>query len=244
MILPSLGAALSAAADQVGHPAAGVALYPSAGADTMPLIQLSKARCLAAIGDGPQAVGVFAYVDNQPVLEPRAQLAFKDARTSIETAQSIPVSIAGRPAWMLSVRVTSHSERWSTVCAVIRIEADNSVVASWCEKEGWRPDIFIGVCDGCGAFGGNQGRCVNALHGSGFLGPQTPDWWITDHFPSAEPPRFEGSHVLSTEDGFPYALRRVARMGGWPGGYGRWHPEVRGSTLYRVERVGETLSIF
>jgi hypothetical protein len=190
------------------------ALYVSAGVDPRALT-FTHPDFMAVRGaaDVP-APNVFVYLDKRPrPAEDDVPIAFGTAAdpTQIQTERMVRAEIDGCPAYVLDVRWTSTrlSDR---NLRVLRIKASNRLAAQVVAPERWLPDVFIGVCDGCGGLRGNA-RCENDLKAWPLGAGQTlPRWWITDHLTNAGL-----AHVAMPEDGevilgptprFPYRVRQ------------------------------------
>ena len=164
------------------------ALYVSAGADTQPFSLLHPDFLAKQTGKTLPAPTFFIYVDQdepQPQADPR--LSFSDERTQIETVSH--ERLAGSlPADLLRVRLASDqlSEREVTVARLRMLNEDFATLA-W--EERWQSQWFIGVCDGCGGFGGNT-RCENDITDPERSIPLRlgARWWVTDHVPGSDAP--------------------------------------------------------
>jgi hypothetical protein len=218
------------------------ALYPSSASDTYP-ITLTHPAFLAKKGlSGVPAPNLFVYVDRKPQFGPpgaNPRCLFEDSRTRIllHSAQSGPDGIQ-----VLGLSAESH--RLPTRRVVIAfLQRENQEVAEMAYLDQWVPDVFIGVCDGCGGFGGNdRSLCVNRLstHGLTRSRPQQtpiPRWWITDHFVDHDQTSLpvKDGYVTSTEDGFPYRFKALARLSEQWGGYRNW--SLGGTWLFEVQPV-------
>lgn len=195
-------------------------LYVSAGTDTHPFALLHP-TFLARQGAGHlEAPNFLVYIDSgTPRPDQDPSLSFEDDRTRIETLSHRTVDLAGYRAELLHVSMTSD-ELGSSSVAVLRARMKNDQLAEIAEAEGWSPPWFIGVCDGCGAFGGNH-RCENALNDPSTSIPVRLGvrYWVTDHLPAsdAETTRsggrdnlVNGQIVSSREPGVDIRLRQVA----------------------------------
>jgi hypothetical protein len=171
---------------------ASTALYASAGTDAMALTFLHPLFLKEQTGReiaGPQ---VFVYVDRTGPEGRQGPISFKDEETVITTKATEPW-VDGPFAGHLT-RVSHESSRFGCrSLAVLRIKASNQRLASLVLGEGWRPDVFIGMCDGCGAFGGN-GICENHLPGSTLEAGCDPK---------------NGEMISSKAAGFPVTLRQA-----------------------------------
>jgi hypothetical protein len=212
------------------------ALYASAGSDTKPLT-FTHPRHLADCGvSSVPSPNLFVYVDRGD----DSALSFGDALTSIATVTEEPIELAGISGRLLLVhwRSETHDDR---TLAVVRLRTENETLARHAWQEGWVPDLFIGVCDGC-RFGGNQ-HCVNKLALPRGMPESlasrvpTPRWWITDHFQGARPyGRLEPGDLVEAEDRrFPFRFKMLALLSQTWGHY-RSHG-IPGATLFEVERV-------
>lgn len=97
---------------------------------------------------------------------------------------------------------------------VLRAKATNRRLPRHAVSEPWKPDLFIGMNDGCGAFGRN-GTCENQMTGAEDSIPVRvgATWWVTDHLPGStaeagSDPK-DGEVVSSKGREFPVDLRQV-----------------------------------
>jgi hypothetical protein len=209
------------------------ALYPSAGLDTRPLTFLHPSVLAARAPDaGCPAPRFFVYGDRSRAF----RNGFHDGRTRITI-------IWRRP---LDADAKLYGLEWQSDCfesrryVIAYFRSENGDLAALAHREGWTPDVFIGVCDGC-AFGGNPPHlCVNRLtrHGRSVQDARTvalPRWWVTDHFSDASvPDPFTlGSVVTSTDSQFPVRFRGHGCLSREWGGYRNWSA-LRGTWLFEV----------
>lgn len=126
------------------------ALYVSAGADTRPLAYLRPEVIPEEVTSGESLPRFFVFVD---LIEPSAEeplLGFEDDRSRIKTIEHQPVETERWDfASLLRVNVQSDSYP-DREYAVLRIRGDNEAICQDALAEGWAPEWFIGVRDGCG----------------------------------------------------------------------------------------------
>jgi hypothetical protein len=211
------------------------ALYASAGADTRQYTFLHPEFLSRHELRNVPAPNVFVLVDHRQQPDPK----FSDPATTIKTLSSEPVQASGIAMRLSHVRYTSD-QFGARDFAVLTIRADNRAVQPIWHREGWIPEIFIGVCDGC-RYGGNPPEfCVNrlavptAMPLAEAAAVPVPRWWVTDHFldnkPFAELGR--GDLVESADDRFPFKFRKLALLSSEWGGYGG--SVLLGATLFEV----------
>jgi len=211
------------------------ALYASAGTDTRP-ITFTHPEFFQHHGIEAPSPEFFVYVDRGAT----PPLSFDDAHTTItpDEVQDFEVGTLPARAFAATFRSDQYSDR---TVHVVQLTGENEVVSAMMYRDRWVPDFFIGVADGCHAFGGNK-HCVNdlRLHGADaatVAHAALPRWWITDHFNSADIPNPlpAGGVVGSTDEAFPVQFRKVALLSAQWGHYGRG--SIPGATLFAVERV-------
>ena len=198
------------------------ALYVSSGTDTKAITFTHPQFLARQIGAEVEPPKFFVYVDKD--VDPGSgELSFDDGRTIIRTIEQEPFDVHGFPGQLARVRMESPELDSGTAAdlrgdvGLLRVQADNEAFALAALEEEWSPSCFIGVCDGCGAFGGNT-RCENQvlnLETSIPVRLRTP-WWVTDHLPGStahggDDPA-NGDEVNSTEPEFPARLRQRAFM--------------------------------
>jgi hypothetical protein len=201
------------------EPSEASALYVSAGADTKPMALLHPDFLARQGASSVKAPSFFVYVDQDRPASPDDQISFEDERTKIETTTSLPQDLEGHQADLLRVSLASDvlSER---DVVILRVRMLNEDFAQFALAEGWSADWFIGVCDGCGAFGGNS-RCENALVDPNESIPLRlgSRWWVTDHLPGSDAPttRSGGATDLANDQAvrpkdlaFDLSLRQIA----------------------------------
>ena len=124
----------------------------------------------------------------------------------------------------------------------------NDEFADLALSEGWTPQWFIGVCDGCGAFGGNH-RCECDLEPTHSIPLRLgARYWVTDHLHRAdvqgtreggERDLVNGQLVRSRDSAFPVGLRQVVFLStGWRS---RVADTIRlwgGARVFEVEPLG------
>jgi hypothetical protein len=166
---------------------------------------------------------------------------FSDDSTTIETVDSEPVRAGGIDMRLARVRYTSTSFARRDL-AVISIKADNRHIQPVWHREGWLPELFIGVCDGC-RYGGNPSdACVNRLDVPSDMSRseadqvRVPKWWITDHFRDVRSygELRPGDHVESLDERFPFTYKKIALLSSDWGTYA--DSAMAGATLFSVER--------
>lgn len=159
------------------------ALYVSAGADTKAPVYLRNERIRPVCGEEIEAPQFFVYVDKGSVLSRLGvELTHDDEHTQVETIETVRCRAVGHVGHLLHVRVTSDRYPRRNV-AVLRIRMENETFGRAALAEGWSPDWFIGICDGCAGFGGNW-RCENEIRD---LSASIPirlkaRYWVADHF--------------------------------------------------------------
>jgi hypothetical protein len=211
------------------------ALYASAGTDTRAITftgpEFFEARHVGFV----PSPNLFIYIDRRK----QEALHFEDASTSIKTVDEGPLTLAGALGRLLRVRFESatHGRR---ECVIALLREENAHIAGLVRRDGWAPDVFIGVTDGC-RFGGNDGNCVNDLRLPAGLPPSmarevlAPRWWITDHFPNHRPfgELRNGDYLESKDPEFPMRFRKLALLSSDWGRYAS--PQLRGATLFACE---------
>ena len=195
------------------------ALYVSAGGDTKPFTLLHP-EFLAKQADGRlDARNAFVFVDaGRPGNGENNGLAYHDGRTKITTVREETVEVANGTGSLLFVSIESD-QMASRQVVVLRLRMTNEEFAQTALAEGWSPEWFIGVCDGCGAFGGNS-RCESDLEPEHSIPLRLGvRYWVTDHLPRAdvqgtreggEEDLVDGQLVRSRDASFPIGLRQVA----------------------------------
>jgi hypothetical protein len=215
------------------------ALYPSAGFDTKQFTfthaEFFARRGLAEV----PAPNVYVLVDVRAQPPP----AFTDTATEIETTDTERLTVGGIEMQLLTVRHHSDTFADRTV-AVVSVTIDNREIQPIWHREGFLPDFFIGVCDGCRGGGNPKQYCVNRLNVPAAM-PQAladavrvPRWWIADHFMDVQPfaELRVGEHIRSTDPRFPFAYRKVALLSSDWGRYAG--PTMAGATLFETVRRG------
>ena len=218
----------SSLAEALGRDAGPTALYVSAGSDTMPFVFLHP-KFLADRGLDPAiAPNAIVYVDRGG---PAMPLFFDDERTLIETNTLERITVGKFSGALMTVGVSSTEPGWERETTVVFLETSNEDIYTMAGDEGWRPDMFIGVCDGC-RFGGNQG-CENSLDAERtplrFLG--LPRWWVTEHFFPLSG-SFAPGDVIGGDRTFPARFRKVGLLSPK---WGRYGATLLGATLFEVE---------
>lgn len=212
------------------------ALYASARDDTGPFGFLHPAF-LARRGVPMPAPTAYVYVDKAgPGDSFGPRLAFEDPQTRVWTSEVYEVRVAGHPAWALEVETETGDPSERRTCRVLRIRTRNDEVFRLCAAEGWTPQVFIAVKDGC-AMGGNEG-CENSLELEGsplrYL-PGLPGWWVTDHLGRLRGGWcVPGRLITSPDPAFPVAFRKVALLST---GWGFERRPFCGATVFEVESV-------
>ena len=199
------------------------------GRDTMPFVFLHP-RFLEQRGMSPAiAPTTFVYVDHR---RPAGPLFFEDEHTSIETNTLTRIAFDKVGGAMMTVDVSSTEAGREREARVVYLETTNEHLYRMAQREGWTPDVFIGVCDGC-RFGGNPG-CDNSLDPGRtplrFLG--SPRWWVTEHFSPLSGSFAPGDVVSSPDPLFPARFRKVGLLSPKWGTYG---VTMFGATVFEVE---------
>jgi hypothetical protein len=201
------------------------ALYVSAGGDTNPFILLHPDFLSGQAEAQIEAPNFFVYVDaERPGNGENAGLRFEDDRTTIQTEAELPSNLGDAEGSLLRVSIKSDRMTERQV-AVLRLRMTNEEFAQAALKEGWSPEWFVGVCDGCGAFGGNT-RCECDLEPEHSIPLRlNARYWVTDHLPrgdvrgtreGGEEDLVNGQLVRSRDETFPIGLRQVAFLStGW-----------------------------
>lgn len=220
----------SSLAEALGPDAGPTALYVSAGSDTMPFVFLHP-KFLAQRGIDPAiAPNAIVYVDRERRAMP---LFFNDERTLIETNTLQRITVGEVPGALMTVDVSSTEPGGERETTVLFLETSNEDVYRMAADEGWTPDMFIGVCDGC-RFGGNEG-CENSLRAERtplrFLG--LPRWWVTEHFYPISG-SFAPGDVIGGDRTFPARFRKVGLLNPRWGTYGA---TLFGATLFEVKQA-------
>jgi len=225
--------------NQIG-PGAGapVALHASAGRDTRPLTFLTPTALSLRAGQGLAALGL--PLPASPVLhvridvdaQPASSMRLNDGQSRISVIERPrPVIVAGIEGRLARVLVESRDPDWQVQAPyVLLIEGANEEVGPRLARHGLRPELLVGVTDGCGAFGGNDPfHCVNRPHadcmGHTFAAGTRPTWLVTDHLQLHESPYFTNDFVAghtyrSTLPGARVSLRAVSRLSSAWGIYG------------------------
>ena len=227
------------------------ALYASARTDTQPFTLLHPDR-LREQGADVAAPNLFVYSDlDVPNEEGDASLSFSDDRTQIETADQVAVTVGDLPAHLLAVSLNS-SELSDRTVAVLRIKTPNRSLAEAAEAEGWRPPWFVGICDGCGGFGGNA-ICENSFLDFDHPAPLEPiplrlgcRYWVSDHFFGSDALKHreggeedlpDGGLVTPSDPRFEVGLRQIVRIGaGWRSKCRNDDRTFGGARLFEIER--------
>jgi hypothetical protein len=126
-------------------------LYVSAGMDTRPLTYLRPEVIPEEVVADWVLPRFFVFVDrDQPADGDDLSLEFDDGRTRVETIEERTVDSETRDMAAL-LRIRLRSDRFPVrEYAVLRICGDNEAICQESLSEGWAPDWFIGVRDGCG----------------------------------------------------------------------------------------------
>lgn len=220
-------------------------LYVSAGSDTRPLTYLRP----EVLGEmdlvGHAFPQFFVLIDKAYELEKEGgRLDFRDRRTEIEALEHFDTELAGAPA--LLSRVLVSSDRFDDRhVVVLQVEATNEGFAGIALSERWSPTWFVGVRDGC-AFGGNS-RCENETRSIPRSIPLRLGvrYWLTDHLTGIR--LLDGDRQRLRRPGLSLPLpeggrlRELAAWRRWP--EGDFGPD-RWVSLYEVisgpESVNET----
>lgn len=236
-----------------------VALYASAGRDTKVLTFLHPEFLIIRSKSQVSKIDLFILLDRsymhgakQKEDDVVANLSYVDEETTITQSNDKELLIDGFPARLVDISWTSHRADVSSYeTKVLFIKCDNEQFSAVCQREHWAPDVFIGVCDGCG-FGRND-HCVNELvtHGMPRELMQKvalPKWWITDHFKNYDlldnngekevNELRDGDLVRSLDPLFPVQFRKIGLLSSEWGHYGR-RTAFRGANLFKVESVPE-----
>ena len=125
-------------------------LYVSAGTDTRPFTYLRPGVIPGDVVAEESLPRFFVFVDMAEPGREEVALSFEDDRSRIET---IDHHALGRGPWefasLLRVRIGSDLYP-NREYAVLRIRGGNEEITQEALAEGWAPDWFIGVRDGCG----------------------------------------------------------------------------------------------
>lgn len=158
------------------------ALYASAGNDAKPMTFLHPAFLERQGATEIPAPSFLVYVDQRaPSSRERVPISFDDERTKIETTETIPIRVGTGRAYLL--RCEFHSrELGARTVAILRVRSTNDQFLRLASREGWSPETFVGICDGCGGFGGND-HCENNFDPESSLPLKLgARWWVSDHF--------------------------------------------------------------
>lgn len=240
-----------------------VALYASAGRDTKVLTFLHPEFLSKRSESQVSKIGLFILLDRSYILGAKQQdddvvtdLSYEDTETTITQSNDKELLIDGFPARLVDINWTSHRADVSSYeTKVLFIKCDNEQFPAVCQREHWAPDVFVGVCDGCG-FGRND-HCVNELVTQGM--PRElmqkvalPKWWITDHFKNYDlldnngaskvNELRDGDLVRSQDPTFPIQFRKIGLLSSEWGDYGR-KTAFRGANLFTVESVPEQVAL-
>ncbi len=225
-------------------------VYASAGADTRPLVHLSSNGLAERASGGCDALGLSLpaapamHVMVDLYVEHTSPLEFKDDVTRVSTLHGPePVTLEGMSGSLSQIRFESDCDGWKPADAwVLRLQASNEDLFRHLAESGAVPSMFIGVTDGCGAFGGLSSKCVNHLDFplSTVLcdSSRIPAWWVTDHFADSTPKKgIEcGTVVSSINAGYPVEFVAVANFSSEWGTYRRWG--FGGTWLFSVRPAG------
>jgi len=238
MEIENINALLKVAVDWVGGQPV-TALYPCCGQDTKPFT-FTHPDFFNHLGlantPGPN---IFIFIDKE-----EHKLEYNDANLTIEVAGEETGSILGSNAvFQKIVWISSSGEEW-----LVQRKRNLFVaylVGDWrrfpvvFKREGFVPDFFIGVTDGCRMGGGNP-ECVNRLSTSGLTYEEAerveiPRYYITDHFENATipDPCPKGASVRSNDAEFPYVFRKLSLLSSEWGNYG-YHTTLGGATLFEA----------
>ncbi|MFP4477654.1 MAG: hypothetical protein ACLFOY_18995 [Desulfatibacillaceae bacterium] len=245
----TIAEAVRAAADRVGVPhAVSTALYPCAGIDLLAVARTRPEHYAALDVKGAPSPDVFLYVDTADPIEGGNRFGFEDDFCRIGHAGLLSGALGGHPCHEVHLNVESGArggeEKAGFTVVLLCVTASHQEFADVVDSEGFLPDMFIGVTDGC-ILGGNK-SCVNQLvlrqeHQKTYKDRCMPGWYVTDHFRNCLPMKnpVPGTVVRSTEPAFPHAFELVARLdSGW-GEYSR-HSPLKGATLFRCVPAGAT----
>lgn len=189
------------------------ALYVSAGTDTKAPVYLRNERFESEVAADITAPDFFVYVDQRhPLRLGRPELSHRDDRTQVETVDKIPFRSLDVRGHMVLLKITSdrHPDRQ---VVVLRLRMKNEDFALAALAEGWSPEWFIGVCDGCAGWGGNT-RCENEVRDASSSIPIRLGvrYWVTDHLNCIDVPLPSegetGEFITNLPNGS--ALRQVA----------------------------------
>lgn len=241
-----------------------IALYPSGGRDTYPMTFFhprSYPPDQRGVVPAPQ---ILIYNDRGAGMTEMITHRDSNERNHKDRATSIIMEAHGidfgqwvttiTQEWsrQLSPGITLLGYRWVSQYrhfedrnyVVVNRQGDNRTLQQDIRPNGWLPDVFVGVCDGCRR--NRTDRCVNALTLDG-LSPDAasrvplPKWWITDHFVNAHDDELieVGSFVRSADSRFPVAFEAVRKLSYWWGNYGAGEPSTRGTWLFKTVPVAE-----
>lgn len=227
-------------------PDAPWSIYPSAGEDTHPLVYLGPGAIARKATAGCEALGL--PLPPAPRLQvmidvnrdPMRPLAYEDELSVVEVIEGPDaVVLGGMPGSLSRVRFTSSIPAWEPEeVHVLRLKTSNEQFAAHVVSEGLRPEMLIGVTDGCRTIGAPSAECVNRLDPAGASAASAAvvsEWWVTDHFADSTPRSGLqiGTVVVSEHQGFPFQFRAVANLSGEWGTYAGWG--FGGTWLFRVE---------
>lgn len=237
VVVKNFAALLKEAADWVNEEPV-TALYPCCGQDTMPFTFTHPDFFKHLDMQDIPSPNVFIFIDKI-----EHHLEYDDANLSIAVVRKEDISIFGHNAAFHQLVWSSSADReW-----LIQKERNFFVVylvGNWrrfphvFSQEGFVPDFFVGVTDGC-RLGGNP-ECVNRLSTNG-LGYEEaaripmPRYYITDHFENAQIPNpcRRGDFVSSMDESFPLVFKKLALLSTDWGNYGGW-TNLGGATLFKV----------
>ena len=215
---------------------APVALHASAGADTRPLVFLTPTALEIRAGAGLAALGLMPPAS--PVLHVRIDLDLQDPLRHHDCGSRISriegsrrVVVAGVQGRLTRMLVESRTPGWQLQAPyVLELTGADEVIGPHVAHHGLRPEIVLGVTDGCAMGGGNLPQlCVNRPHndcmGHTFAAGTRPTWLVTDHLQLDESVGFTtrfvaGGTYRSTLPGAPVSLRAVSRLSTAWGIYG------------------------
>lgn len=219
---------------------APVALYGSSGTDTRPLVFLTPEAIALRAGPGLAPLGLAPPL--APALHIRinrrmhgaSYLDFNNGQSRISRIERPRrVRVGSAEGRLIRVLVESSMPGWGLQAPyVLDFAGGNEEIGPHLAALGLRPEIFVGVSDGCAGFGDNPPElCVNRLCrdslGRNFSAGTYPKWVVADHLtPSADVPGcthhcFETGRIYASSDSrVPVALRAVARMSTAWGHYG------------------------
>ncbi len=219
---------------------APVALYGSAASDTRPFTFLTPAALALRAGDGlaalklppPASPVLHVRIDRRPRRPSFPQFDDGDSRISI-AGRRRRVMVAGVEGRLTPVRVETHTPEWQIAnLLMLEFVGANEEIGPRLAAAGLRPEVFVGVTDGCGGFGGNTPEfCVSRLDvpslDRNFAAGTRPKWVITDHLCVTEGGRVTSHHSFAAgarygplDRGFPVSLRAVSRLSTAWGIYG------------------------